>query len=68
MSYDKSPSWDDFGDAKSVAIDRAAGPLPRTKTSHSSCSVGVDSAVLTVAVAASEEVGLLLEEDIINDC
>ena len=66
MSYDgEASSEDEVDDARSVAIDRAAGPLPRTKTSHSSCNVGVGA--VSVAVAASE-VRLLLEEDIIDDC
>ena len=66
MSYDgEASSEDEVDDARSVAIDRAAGPLPRTKTSHSSCNVGVGT--VSVAVAASE-VRLLLEEDIIDDC
>ena len=47
-------------DARSVAIDRAAGPLPNTKTSHSSCLVGMGVAE---AVDDNKVVWCLLAND-----
>ena len=55
MSYDVES---DVGEARRVAIARAAGPLPSTRTSHVSRDVGVKSSEV---VAASKAVCLLEE-------
>ena len=58
-----SSRW--IGDARRVASARAAGPLPSTRTSHSSLNVGVinapdssDVAGVVAAVTTSDEVVL----------
>lgn len=60
-----------IGDARRVAIARAAGPLPNTRTSHSSLDVGVNEVVLAATAAASDvEVRCCLREvgESIADC
>ncbi len=45
-----------IGDARRVAIARAAGPLPITRTSHSSFDVGVNEEKSVVAAVAASGV------------
>lgn len=45
---------------------RAAGPLPRTRTSHSSCDVGVDVVSLVDGVA-DRAAWRILEEAMVRD-
>ncbi len=47
---DLSPLAESTGDASRVAIALAAGPLPKTRTSHSSLDVGVAAVILAASV------------------
>lgn len=51
---DLSPLVELTGDARRVAMARAAGPLPNTRTSHVSLEVGVNNSDEVLLAACTE--------------